>query len=215
MSSLVFPSLQGLKWDRKKTPEWSTKIQRTASGKEARVSFFSTPLYNFSLTYEFLRTDSAIDELKSLVQLFNQCKGSFDTFLYCDEYDVALNERIGVGDGATTSFQLIRTQYGFNETILNPSYEFSLQTIGEVNLISEIASFTDLKFYVNGIENYHNSLSSSGVLMFNFPPLPGAIISWSGHLYYKCRFKQDEIEFNNFMINLWEAKKVEFVSVKE
>lgn len=215
MGNLVFPALSGLKWDRKKTPEWSTKVQRTASGKESRVSFFSSPLWNFSLTYEFLRTDHTFDELKSIVQLFNSCKGSFDTFLFSDPYDrTVVGQVIGYGDGTTASFQLLRNNMGVIENVVSVDYSDSLQSIEAVTLISEITSFTAIKFYINGVENYHNSTSSTGVLTFNIAPQLNDVISWTGQFYYRCRFKEDMMEFNNFMLNLWEAKKVEFVSVK-
>jgi hypothetical protein len=39
----------------------------------------------------------------------------------------------------------------------------------------------------------------------------GSALTWTGSYYYRCRFLQDTLEFNEFMNSLWEAKKVEFI----
>lgn len=195
MSNLIFPTLAGLQWDRTKTPEFSTSTKRTTSGKETRVSFFSYPIWNFSISFEFLRTDATIDELAALVGLFNQCKGSYDTFLFSDPYDnTVANMPFGVGDGISYSFQLTKEYGGAAEPIQN------------VNGTPTI--------FINTIPTAAFTLGSTGRITFSSPPAVGKILTWSGSFYYRCRFKEDTMEFNNFMVNLWEAKKVDFMSVK-
>lgn len=195
MSNIIFPTLAGLKWDRLKIPEWSTKVQRTTSGKEARVSFFSYPIWNFTLSFEFLRTDATIDELAALVGLFNQVKGSYDTFLFSDPYDNAVTIMpFGTGDGVTTQFQLTRAYGGAAEPIQN------------LNGTPHI--------YINAVETFAFTVGATGIVTFSSPPAIGSSLTWTGNFYFRCRFKNDTMEFNNFMVNLWENKKCEFVSVK-
>lgn len=215
MAELIFPTLAGLKWDRTRTPEWSTKVQRTASGKEARVSFFSSPIWNYKLEFEFLRTDAAIDELKELVYLFNACQGSYGTFLFRDPYsNLTTDTEIGIADGSTSTFPLLADNFGTVETITGGVDPInSLDSIASVTLISDITSFTNTRFYIDGVENWYVDLGDSTVTFLG-PIEPGAVISWTGNYFYRCRFKSDQMELNNFMLNLWEAKKVEFVSVK-
>ncbi len=194
MSTNIFPDLPGLSWSRKKTPLWSTKVQTTASGKELRASYYSYPKWQFSLSYEVLR-ESGRAELQALIGLFNSCQGSYDTFLYTDPDDCQVTKQgIGLGDGSTKVFGLVRTYSGFTEPI------------GAVNGMPII--------YVNNTQVTSGYSVSDNVLTFSSAPPSNTVISWSGSFYFKCRFLQDSIEFNQFLSKLWEAKKVEFVSVK-
>jgi hypothetical protein len=53
--------------------------------------------------------------------------------------------------------------------------------------------------------------SSTGALTFTAAPAAGAVLSWAGSYYYRCRFLQDGMELSAFMSKLWEAKRVEFI----
>ena len=193
MSTNIFPDLPGLSWSRKKTPIWSTKVQTSASGKELRTSYFSFPKYQFSLSYEVLR-ETGQAELQALIGLFNKCRGSFDTFLYTDPDDCTVsNQVIGKGDGTTKIFGLVRTYSGFTEPI------------GAINGTPTV--------YLNDAPATGYTISGN-VITFAIAPSSGTVISWSGNYYFNCRFIQDSMEFNQFLSKLWEAKKVEFVSVK-
>jgi hypothetical protein len=113
MSNAVFPVLPGLVWDVKKTPQWSTKLQQAASGKELRLSYYSWPIYKYTLAYEVLRQASAYLELQTLAGFFNARQGKFDSFLFQDPNDNAVTAHgFGMGDGTTTAFQLQRTAAG-------------------------------------------------------------------------------------------------------
>lgn len=191
---LIFPdNLAGLTLDRTKTPQFSTNIKKSVNGYEVRTPSMAYPLWNFSLKYEFLRTDTAISELKTLAGFFLQCKGSYETFYFKDPYDYAVtSQTFGVGNGTSKSFQLIRSYGGFVDIIQAP-LNYTININGEPT-----TAFT--------IEN--------GVITFTTAPASGAVLSWSGEFYFPCRFINDKMDFNQFMYNLWEAKKVEFVSVK-
>lgn len=190
---LIYPSLIGLSFDRSKTPTFKTNIKRAVSGYEVRTPLMTYPIWEFSLKYEFLRTDATINELKELAGFYLQCKGSAETFYFIDPYDFEVtNQTIGLGNGTTKSFQMIRDFGGF------------------IDLIQAPINYT---IYINGVSTTAYTISK-GIITFNTAPTVGAKISWSGKFYFPCRFKADELEFNNFMLNLWEAKKVEFVSVK-
>ena len=149
------------------------------------------PLWNFSLQYNFLRTDSTIDELKELAGFYLQCRGSAETFYFKDPNDHTVTDQVvAIGDGTNTDFQLIRNFGGFLDAIYAP--------------ISPIVTVNDVVTAVTVLDG--------GVIRFGTAPT--GEIKWSGEFYFPCRFKSDRMEFNNFMFNLWEAKSVEFVSVK-
>lgn len=191
--SNYFPDLPGLSWNRKKTPIWSTKIQTTVSGKELRASYYSYPKWQFALSYEVLR-DSGQAEIQSLIGLFNTCKGSFDYFLYSDPDDhIVTGQIIGIGDSSSKAFGLVRAYGDF------------IEPIGAVNGTPLV--------YLNGVATTAFTFTGNGI-NFSIAPPSGVLITWTGSFYYKCRFSQDSLEFNQFLHQLWEAKKVEFVSIK-
>ena len=115
VSGPVFPVLPGLKWDVVKQPEFSTKIQRSASGREARAAFWTYPLWTYKLGYELLR-DDATNELDTLLGFFLARRGAFDSFLFLDPDDNTITgQAFGIGDGVTAAFQLQRTLGAFTE----------------------------------------------------------------------------------------------------
>lgn len=194
MSDLIFPQTSGLDITRTKTPEWKTITHRAVSGKETRTSLMSYPLWNFSLSYNLLR-DDLTNELENLIGFYNNVKGSFDTFLYLDPYDnVVNNQNFAAGDGSKLSFQLTRNMGAFIEPIFN------------INGTPSI--------YINGIFQSSGYSISNGVITFLAPPSNGAVLSWTGSFYYRCRFVGDTMDFKQFTYNFWETKQVDFVSVK-
>jgi uncharacterized protein (TIGR02217 family) len=202
MSNALFPStLPGIKWGGTKTPIWSTKVQRSAAGRELRAAYYSYPLYKFSLSYEVLRA-GAQAELQQLVGFFNARQGSFDSFLYFDPDDNAVvNQNFGVGTGAQTQFQLVRTFGGFVEPVIAP------QTSGPgVPAISVAGALRT--------PGTHYSISDSGLVTFTTAPAAGQVLTWTGEFYYRCRFLQDSADFERMMYQLWSLKKIEFQSVK-
>ena len=110
MSNAIFPTLPGLAWSVFKTPQWSTRVQRSTGGNELRASYFSQPIWKWRLTYEFLRESAGLSELKQLVSFYNARQGMYDSFLYSDPSDSSVtNHLFGLGDGTRTIFQLQRT----------------------------------------------------------------------------------------------------------
>src|SRR5581483_4754796 len=122
MSNSVFPGLAGLGWTVKRSPLWKTRVQESISGKEVRIADWSFPRWQWQLSYDFLRGDPVNVEFQALAGFFNQRLGMFDSFLYQDADDNNISAQLlGTGDGATTSFQLVRTLGGFVEPILAPN----------------------------------------------------------------------------------------------
>ena len=71
----VFLSLPGLAIDVKRNVLTSTVVQPASSGKEQRASFWSSPRYEWELTFNFLRQASFspntwYDEAANLVAFF-------------------------------------------------------------------------------------------------------------------------------------------------
>lgn len=210
MSNATFPDLRGLAWSYTLTPTFSTGVQQATSGREVRAAFWSAPLWRISLTYEFLHDDprhvdqNGNSELQQLIGFFLARQGQFDSFLI----DLAQLTRkpldstvsgqpIGVGDGSTTSFQIVRNIGGYLEQVQNPAGQSAT-------------------VYVAGVRKTQGAdyTISDGIVSFASAPASGAAITADFQWLWRVRFAQDQLEFGNFMYLLWECKKVELVQVR-
>ena len=210
MSNTLFPDLRGLSWEYTLTPTFSTGVQQATSGREVRAAFWSAPLWKISLSYEFLHDDSRhVDqngnsELQQLAGFFLARQGQFDSFLI----DLAQLTRkpldstvsgqpIGVGDGGTVGFQLIRNIGGYLEQVQNPAGQSAT-------------------VYVAGVRKTQGTdyTISNGLVSFASAPANGTAITADFQCLWRVRFAQDQLEFGNFMYLLWECKKVELMSVR-
>jgi uncharacterized protein (TIGR02217 family) len=204
MGTSVFPTLQGLAWNVVLKPRWRTTIQEAVSGREIRLQNWVYPLYDITLTYEFLRATVANSELQTLLTFFNARGGQFDQF-YLDigallndpAWDTVASgspQLIGTGDGASVYFQLIANYGGW---------------------LSPIASLAPT-IYFNGVAQSPSlyTISTNGLLTFATAPGAGVAITWSGTYYFLARFAKDTYELNAFMNQLFEAKTIELLGVR-
>ncbi len=204
MSNDVFPTLPGLKWDQIKTPIFSTRIQRTVSLRELRCALAVYPLYEYTLVYEVLRDDTLHNELKTLAGFYLAHYGAFDDWLYVDSSDsVVTGQNIGTASGSGV-FQLRRLYGGFYEPCL------------------DIISSATLHVYDNGTlvdpGNYIVGYLGAGTVTFTNPPVSGHTITADFSFYHRCRFVEftegTSDSFSMFMANLWEAKKINFITAR-
>jgi uncharacterized protein (TIGR02217 family) len=204
--ALIFPALPGLAWSVTKSPTFQTRIQRAVSGRELRALDYPYPLWQFTLVFDFLRDNAAAgyDELRTLMGFFMLCQGAFGTFLFQDPSDDRVSgQQIGTGDTLRTVFQLQRTMGktlsggGFLEPIIAP------------NVVNAV--------YFNGIVQDpagYSVDSMTGLVTFNIAPGSGLIITADYSYYFRCRFIDDSYAFENFMFQLWQLKKLTFISVR-
>ncbi|MGH9568318.1 MAG: DUF2460 domain-containing protein [Candidatus Angelobacter sp.] len=218
MSNILFPKIRGLAWSIVKTPTFSTGIQESLAGREVRMQNFQNPIWEFTLTYEYLLNDPrSRDEneqtpLEALVGFFLARGGQFDDFLLNEsdltgrlEDSVYSGQPIGTGDGATRSFQLVRNLGGFLEAVQNP--------------MNQTAAI-----YVNGAAKAQGPDFSiaNGLVTFTTAPAAGATITAGFLMLHRVRFQQgssrsgkEGLEFSNFYYNLYECREVQLVSVRK
>lgn len=202
MSSQVFPtsSLKGLTFSSFKTPTWARRIQRSVSGREIAVQDYANPIWNFKLTFSFLRdfqVGAVLSELRLLQNFYNEMQASGDTFLWEDRDDYTVtDELIGVGDGSTTQFQLRRrlTTSGFAEYIFAPN------------------SITNVKLSGTPTASYSVN-NETGILTLAVAPALAVSITASFTYYFRCRFIDDSVEFERFAHQFWSVKELRFRSV--
>lgn len=196
MSNSVFPTLAGLGWSVFKSPASHTSIKEAVSGKESRGSYMLYPRWKWKLTYDILRQAVAYAELQSLMGFFLSRRGAFDDFLYTDPTDYTVTaQAFGTGDGVTTQFQLLRTVGGYSEP---------MQSINGTPTI-----------YVAGTPTSAFTIDvNTGIVTFTAAPTLGQALTWTGSYYFRVRFVEDMMEFEEFMYQLWQAKTVNLISVK-
>ena len=198
MTNLVFPTLRGLEWGVVRAPNWKTRMLESAAGNEVRVSLMSYPRYTWNLKFSVLRSDAAYGELQTLLGFINNMGGMGQTFLYKDDTDnSATAQLIGIGNGTIKTFQLVRSFGSFIEPVQSPDSVISIFDNG--TLIAP-ANYT---------------VGSTGIVSFITAPASGRNITWSGTFKFMCRFEQDSYDFEHFMRNFWQQKKLDFKSIKQ
>lgn len=198
MSNLIFPALDGLRPNPSRTAIWKTGIKESASGKELRAARMSAPRWRYSLSFDVLRETSGYTELQQIVGLFNQCRGSWDNFLYRDPEDCTVTgQQFGTGDGTRTQFQLVRSWGAFVEPVTALNGTPAIYRAG--NLQGSPVNYT---------------ISPDAIVSFSSPPGIGEALTWTGNFYWRCRFTRDELEYERFLEDLYEARRVEFITVK-
>lgn len=198
MTDLFFPHLPGLSWGCVKTPIWSTKIYTSIGGVEVRTASFTYPIWKFRLSYEMLRGGQAFNEINQLMGFFNQCRGALLPFWYQDPHDhMANREPIGLSSSCQCDYTLVRTLGGFTEPV------------HVVNLDHQI-------FVGDALQNIGVDyvLYNSQTIRFLKPLSDSVPITWSGTFFFNCRFVHDTADFEEFLFDLWSAKKIEFQSIK-
>lgn len=198
------PSLAGLSWSRHKKPGFSTRVAPHVSGREVRVALMNYPLYEFETVYNGLASSATpgfvglgATSLQSLMGFFLQLQGQFSTFLYTDPDDnTVAAQAFATGDGTTTSFTMMRSLGGF------------LEPAGWVTSIANV--------YLNGVVQSASSysLAAPNTLTFGSAPGSGLAVSADFSYAFNCRFLDDQLDFEEFMSNLWRLDSMKFRSVK-
>ena len=102
---------------------------------------------------------------------------------------------LGTGDGTTKTFQLIKS---------NGAYW--TEPVAGVNGTPTI--------YVAGTATAPSSISPSGLVTFSSAPASGAALTWTGQYYYLVRFKDDHIEIEQSMSQIYEATTLTLRAVR-
>jgi len=194
MSDVVFPDLKGCVINIHRQPEWKTDIKEAWSGVETTIAQRAWPRWRFSLQYDVLVVSDA--DLDALLAFFNARKGSWDDFLFVDpDYNAVTAQQFSLGDGSTSLFQLCRPIGSWLEPVWAPKSGF--------------------KVYKNGVEQIKDqdyTASAAGQIQFTAVPASGAVLTWSGSYYMRCRFADDKADFERICYNLWKTGKIDILS---
>ena len=219
MSTPVFPALAGQGWSVHKKPSFSTLVASHVSGREVRKANYQNPIWEFELVFDGLDSSASgaygglgAASLQNLMGLFLSLGGQVGAFVYYDPTDFAVsNQAFGVGDGTTTSFQLVRSLGGFAESIVAPVT--SVTTLSFPGGVSVGASAPAITAAGVAVSSSAYSIAN-GVVTFTSAPASGAALAWSGYFGFLCRFSDDRLDFEQFMSNLWRVDSLKFRSVR-
>jgi hypothetical protein len=197
-----FPPLPGLGWSVHKKPLFSTLVASHVSGREVRDSLYQNPIWSFELTYDGLSSSATAypglgsDSQQTLLGFFLQLQGQFGTFLFTDLTDsVATDVTFATGDGTTQTFTFSRFMGAF------------LEPVGWVLTVSNV--------FLNGVNQPSGwSVVAPNSLLFTTAPGSGVHISATFTYAFQCRFDEDDMDFEQFMSNLWKVDSVKFRSVR-
>jgi uncharacterized protein (TIGR02217 family) len=204
MSNAVFPVVRGLGWSLVKRPTFSTMSAMSQSNKEVRALNAQNPKWEFELTWNYLKDydinapeNNPYTDFATILGFYLQRQGHFDSFLFDDPDDnTVVGQLIGTGDGTATKFQLSRNFGGFNEAIQAVRGTPVIRVNGVVKVVT-----TD---FVVG---------STGIVTFlSGAPAPAARVEADFSYYFRVTFKDDSLDFENFMNKLWELKTVVLTS---
>lgn len=171
-------------------PGRRTEIVVTGSGREERNSRWadSRRRYNAGVGVK------SLDDLHEVIAFFEERRGRLHGFRWKDHADFksaspqaavsALDQRLGVGDGVTASFQLVK-RYGSG--LRDHVREIRKPVAGTIQVA------------VDGVmSSFVNSDMASGLVIFQAGHIPasGAIVTAGFEFDVPARFDSDEIRIN-------------------
>jgi uncharacterized protein (TIGR02217 family) len=188
------------------SPEFSTSVSVTASGHERRSSQWTDARLRFDVG-PGIRSDA---ELGTLIAFFRARRGAARGLRLADPFDFSsnamtatpttLDQLIGVGDGLTATFQLVK-RYG------DPS-DPQFRPISRPRDGTVVVS-------VDGAARSDFTLASGGTVVFDTAPSEGAAVR-AGFLFdVPVRFAEDRLDISGAAFAAGEAPSVPLVEVRE
>jgi hypothetical protein len=210
----ILPQLQT--FGIKKRPLLPGTVFPSISGRETSILTQASPVWEFELVYESLRTQTenvtfyqqyiGHNDYERIAAVFLTCLGRYGRFFYHDRSDYSrFDQIIASGDGVKTRFRIIR----------------SVGTLGGLNFSEPIGGIDILNFTpivkINEVPQLSNWLIENDLqtIAFNTAPGAGALITMDFWFYYYCEWLNDNNDFEEFMRNLHRSTGVKFRSTKD
>jgi hypothetical protein len=199
VSSNVFPSLSGLTWPFGHSVSYKSLSDESQSKRLATLALQTYPVHTWTLNYDILRDDVSPSDIRSIVGLFNACRGRYDSFLFTDPtFNSVSGQVFGVGDGNTKNFQVVA----------------NFQNAGGAGGPDIIQNFNGLPtIFDNGGTPGAYSIGPTGIIAFTTAPAAGHVLTWTGSFYYRCHFLNDTLQVQQFANQWWSTQNLQFRSV--
>lgn len=207
----VYPVLRGLSFSWVKRPKLSTSITPAVSGREVRLNYWTNPMWEWDLSYEYLPDSgggwiTTTADIKTMMA-FYASHGDFQSFRFADPDDsVVTANPVAVGDGGTTAWVVTRTFGGGGFSTVEP--------IGYIDLSSAFHVYLNGVLQVSGYA-VDQTTAYNQLLGFSSPPGAGVVVSVDMTFNYIVRFKENTLEFEKFMNKMWSLSKATLSSTRE
>lgn len=217
----VFPqnTLPGWGWSVTKAPEFKSREQKSVSGRVLKIIDQPNPIWHWTLTFPLLRDGYDTrggsvpglanftqfkNEFRTLAGFYANMQGAFGLFYFDDPTDdIVAAQSIATANGSSPSFQMTRffglPGRGISETITDPNAITAIYYNG----ISQ--ALTNFAF---GTVNNPGLITDSRGNITN-----GTVITADFSYFWRCRFEDDTLDFENFLYQAWTAKEIKLKSV--
>lgn len=177
--------------------EFNTTIVQSKNGCEQRNINWNTNKMKFNII-NGIKTKK---ELKELINFFKNVKGCAYGFRFKDWSDYeGKKEYVGLGDGATKKFQLIKT-YKINDNIL--CYRKITKPV-----------ISTIKIFIDNVETNNFDIDlTTGIITFNSAPKNNSKIQADFEFDVPVRFNNDIIEITMNSINSGNVKELELIEI--
>lgn len=194
-----FPALATLSWSTHVAPRFATEIADRVSGRTTRRARYGAALFDIELTYQVLRAAPPESELQAIAGFFAQMQGQATPFwLAPPGLATVVGQLLGMGDGATTTFPLVRGFGSWREPVAGTS--------GVAAVYADGATVSP--------SHYAIAAGSPPAIVFAAPPAPGVAITADFSLLWLCRFADDVLDLEDFMATLWTLRLVRLRMVR-
>ena len=176
--------------------EFNTTIITSKNGKEYRNVNWNNNKMKFNIV-NGIKTKTELDEV---IKFFRNVKGKAYGFRFKDWTDFsAVNQQIGIGDGETKEFQLIKTY-----TINGNTYTRKIKK----PVISTI------KVFLDGIETNDFSIDlTNGLITFEVAPSDTTIITANFEFDVPVRFNNDLLEVSLNSLSSGKINNLELIEI--
>lgn len=177
--------------------EFNTTIVQTKNGSEQR----NVNWLNNKMKFNVVNGIKTKAELNSLLSFFRNVKGRAYGFRFKDWSDYnAENQAIGVGDGETKEFQLIKTYTINGNTYIRKILKPVISTV---------------HVFIDNVESENFDIDfSSGLITFTTAPQINSQISATFEFDVPVRFDSDLLEISMDTLNTGNIKNITLVEIE-
>lgn len=185
-------------------PQWATDIVELASGAEERNSRWAQSRRQYDAGFGV----KSKSDLRAVLAFFEERRGSFHGFLFRDPIDhsssdegiSASDQKIAVGDGTNTAFQLIKT-YG---AAFDPFVRDIKKPVADSVLIA-----------LDGVSTSAFSVDeTTGMVTFDTPPAAGVEVTAGFIFNVPVRFAFDRLDVEITSFNAAHAPSIRLIEVR-
>lgn len=175
-------------------PQWYTSVVVMASGREVRNQNWQAPKLVYNIGYGIRhKTDFA-----AVLAFFYARRGRLRAFRFKDWSDYeGLNEPLGTGDGALTTFQLVRN---YTDSIAPYQRKVILPVAGTLNV------------FKNGVASTAYTIDANGLITFTTAPAAGVAITATYQFDVPMRFDSDVMQL---AMSTFDAASVQSIMITE